>query len=124
MADGRLAEEDEDEETHEVLRADYEIGQIIRDHVIPRAVLFYTGEAADMDMPEPIYRVQLSEPLLPARTSPTKPDTHTAPQGQRSGRTSPAAVDMGVNRDLQQQIDQDRETRDQPNLLDAQAPRE
>ncbi len=81
-------------------------------------------EAADMDMPEPIYRVQLSEPLLPARTSPTKPDTHTAPQGQRSGRTSPAAVDMGVNRDLQQQIDQDRETRDQPNLLDAQAPRE
>jgi len=43
-------EEDEDEETHEVLRADYEIGQIIRDHVIPRAVLFYTGEAADMDM--------------------------------------------------------------------------
>ena len=81
-------------------------------------------EAADMDMPEPIYRVQLSEPLPAARTSPAKPSSHTAPQGLRTERASPAAVDMGVNRDLQQQIDQDRETRDQPNLLDAQAPRE
>lgn len=30
-------------------RADFEIGQIIRDHVVTRAVLFFTGEAADPD---------------------------------------------------------------------------
>ncbi|CAI4224371.1 unnamed protein product [Auanema sp. JU1783] len=28
----------------ELTRVDYELGQLLRDHVIPRAVLFYTGE--------------------------------------------------------------------------------
>ena len=28
----------------ELRRADFEVGQVIRDHVIPRAVLFFTGE--------------------------------------------------------------------------------
>lgn len=81
-------------------------------------------EAAGMDMPEPIYRVQLSEPLTATHTTPTKPARHLSPQGRRIERATPAALDMGVNRDLQQQIDQEREARDQPNLLDAQAPRE
>jgi hypothetical protein len=31
---------------------------------------------------------------------------------------------VSVNHELRQQIDQDRQTRDRPNLLDAQAPRE
>lgn len=65
-------------------------------------------EAAGVDMPAPIFRMQLSEPLT---------TTHTAP-------TSPPAVDMGVNRELEQQINKGREAQDQPNLLDAQAPRE
>jgi len=38
---------DLDETTAETLRNDFEIGQLIRDQVIPRAVLFFTGEAAD-----------------------------------------------------------------------------
>lgn len=42
-------DEEEDEEEQELLRADFEIGQMIRDQIIPRAVLFYTGEAADED---------------------------------------------------------------------------
>lgn len=32
-----------------MLRADFEIGQAIRDRVIPRAVLFYTGEEGEND---------------------------------------------------------------------------
>ena len=34
------------------------------------------------------------------------------------------AVNLTVDRDWQQQIDQDRQANDQPNLLDARAPRE
>lgn len=41
--------EDMDDESKEVLNADFEIGQIIRDRIIPRAVLYYTGEAHDDD---------------------------------------------------------------------------
>ena len=40
---------DDDVENEEALHTDFEIGQIIRDQIIPRAVLFYTGEAADDD---------------------------------------------------------------------------
>jgi hypothetical protein len=38
-------EEEEDPEVAELARADFEIGQVLRDHIIPRAVLFVTGEA-------------------------------------------------------------------------------
>lgn len=37
------------DEDQELLRADFEIGQMIRDQIVPRAVLFYTGEATDED---------------------------------------------------------------------------
>ena len=30
------------------MREDFELGQMLRDQVIPRAVLFFTGEAADI----------------------------------------------------------------------------
>ncbi|GMR49769.1 hypothetical protein PMAYCL1PPCAC_19964, partial [Pristionchus mayeri] len=43
-------EDDEDEETQDLLRADFELGQILRDHIIPRAVLFFTGEQCEDDM--------------------------------------------------------------------------
>jgi len=39
--------EDVDDETRELLNADFEIGQILRDRIVPRAVLYFTGEAND-----------------------------------------------------------------------------
>lgn len=38
-------EDDEEDDSHEVMRADFEVGQVLRDNLINRAVLFYTGEA-------------------------------------------------------------------------------
>ena len=43
----RSMDESMEPEQQEKVREDFEIGQIIRDQVVPRAVLFYTGEAAD-----------------------------------------------------------------------------
>lgn len=48
--DHKNEEDEEDDETLELLRADFEIGQVLRDHIVPRAVLFFTGEASDGDM--------------------------------------------------------------------------
>jgi len=42
-------EEELDDETRELMNADFEIGQILRDRILPRAVLYFTGEAADDD---------------------------------------------------------------------------
>lgn len=38
-----------DEETRELLNADFEIGQLLRDRLVPRAALYFTGEAQDDD---------------------------------------------------------------------------
>ena len=50
------------------MRADFEIGQVLRDNIIPRAVLFYTGEADlgdDMfDLGEVSYHLLLLYVLL------------------------------------------------------------
>jgi small-conductance mechanosensitive channel len=82
-------------------------------------------EAAGMDMPEPIYRVQLSEPLVATHTTPARSDADTPKRARRTERGAPVPeVDLGVNHELRQQIDQDRQASDQPNLLDPQAPRE
>lgn len=40
-------EDDGDAVTQELLQADFEIGQLFRDQIVPRAVLFYTKEAMD-----------------------------------------------------------------------------
>jgi len=40
---------DMDAELEEMLHHDFETGQIIRDEIVPRAVLFFTGEAVDDD---------------------------------------------------------------------------
>ncbi|MCL4141339.1 UNVERIFIED_CONTAM: hypothetical protein GTU68_042690, partial [Idotea baltica] len=40
-------EEDMDEDTQALLTADFEIGHYIRERIVPRAVLFFTGEALD-----------------------------------------------------------------------------
>merc|ERR1739838_418162 len=39
--------EEMDEDTQALLTADFEIGHYIRERIVPRAVLFYTGEALD-----------------------------------------------------------------------------
>lgn len=41
-----------DEDTENILAADYEIGHFIRERVIPRAVLYFTGEALEEDYDE------------------------------------------------------------------------
>ncbi len=40
-------EEDLDSETQELLTSDFEIGHYIRERVVPRAVLFFTGRKRD-----------------------------------------------------------------------------
>ena len=40
-------EDDLDDETHALLQADWEIGEVIRQSIVPRAVLLFTGEAMD-----------------------------------------------------------------------------
>lgn len=44
------AGEELDEETEAVLAADYEIGHFIRERVVPRAVLYFTGEAVEVGL--------------------------------------------------------------------------
>jgi len=41
-----------DEATQMKLAADFEIGQYIRERIIPRAVLYFTGEAFDEEFEE------------------------------------------------------------------------
>merc|ERR1711979_42239 len=38
-----------DEETQAILTADFEIGHYIRERIVPRAVLYFTGEALEED---------------------------------------------------------------------------
>jgi small-conductance mechanosensitive channel len=70
-------------------------------------------EAGGMDMPEPIYRVQLREPTA-ADAKPAK------------ARSAPAdtAVDTRATADLQAQIERDRLEHGGEDLLDPTAPRE
>jgi len=42
-------EADVDEETQALLAADFEIGHFIRERIVPRAVLYFTGEALEDD---------------------------------------------------------------------------
>ena len=42
-------EDDMDPETQELLTSDFEIGHYIRERVVPRAVLYFTGEALEDD---------------------------------------------------------------------------
>ena len=79
-------------------------------------------EAADMDMPEPTYRLQISagaellSSLPPAQTD-GKP---RAPVAQPES----AAPDTRADFELEEQIDRDGQLSDSANLLDADAPRE
>jgi len=48
-AETEITGEDMDPELAEIVQNDFELGQIIRDQIIPHAVLYFTGEAADDD---------------------------------------------------------------------------
>lgn len=74
-------------------------------------------EAAGMDMPEPIYRVQLSE-----RSSAVSPGTATPTTLVQD--SAPAAVDTRVQADLEAQIAADQRARGSEDLLDPFAPKE
>jgi len=50
-----------DEETEALLAADYEIGHFIRERIVPRAVLYYTGEACEVGIEA---RLALGEQLF------------------------------------------------------------
>lgn len=69
-------------------------------------------EAAGMDMPEPIYRVQLSEPTAVA----AKPTPTPSPRD--------VAVDTCATHDISRQIAAEQVERPDRNLLDPSAPRE
>lgn len=45
-------EDDLDDETQALITADFEIGEFIRQRLIPRAVLYFTGEALDEEYDE------------------------------------------------------------------------
>ena len=74
-------------------------------------------EAADMDMPEPIYRVQLSERAELAAAPPAPPRPPRAP-------STTAPVDTRVIDDLTRQIAAEPKSRSAPDLLDPSAPKE
>lgn len=77
-------------------------------------------EAADMDMPEPIYRVQLSQGAEPGATPPA------APRQSRPARppAPTAPVYTGVIDDLTPQIEAEPKSRTATDLLDPSAPKE
>ena len=45
ISDLVLFQEDDDADTESLLAADFEIGHFIRERIVPRAVLYFTGEA-------------------------------------------------------------------------------
>ena len=77
-------------------------------------------EAAEMDMPEPIYRVQLSERAAPAGVSNTSSAVPTAATEAKMNST----VDTRVQDDLDEQIAADQRKRGSEDLLDPSAPKE
>lgn len=73
-------------------------------------------EAAGMDMPEPIYRVQMSEHKPAAASARKKPPSADAVPRD--------AIDTRVKDDLDPQIDSDLDKHGSDDLLDPNAPRE
>ncbi|MCC6773993.1 MAG: mechanosensitive ion channel family protein [Gemmatimonadaceae bacterium] len=81
-------------------------------------------EAAGMDMPEPIYRVQLSgAPTPSAATTITIPAASGAPRSSPT-RSAHAGVDTSRISDLDEQIADDRKRSDSADLLSPTAPKE
>lgn len=100
-----------DQRTHDFL--------LVKSEAIRRVKLAL--EAAGMDMPEPIYRVQLSErpPSLPKANGQPVARKTAAPRQQAA-----EAVDTRSKDDIDAQIDEDQRTHGSNDLLDPDAPRE
>ncbi len=49
VSDGLFLPCVQDEDSEAVLAADFEIGHFIRERIVPRAVLYFTGEAIEDD---------------------------------------------------------------------------
>ncbi|MEH6801092.1 MAG: mechanosensitive ion channel family protein [Halopseudomonas sabulinigri] len=79
-------------------------------------------EEAEMDMPEPIYRVQLTE--RNAVLTPTAGASESPSPKPSLQPSSEPEVDMRVQGDLDAQIAQDQSKRGAEDLLDPSAPRE
>lgn len=47
----------QDDETEQALSHDYEIGHFIRERIVPRAVLYFTGDALDDEVSYNLYFV-------------------------------------------------------------------
>jgi small-conductance mechanosensitive channel len=80
-------------------------------------------ERAGMDMPEPIYRVQLTEPGgAPAAAAPATSEARGS--GPAPGTGEELSVDTRAHSDLQEQIGHDPRVDAAADLLDAAAPKE
>lgn len=79
-------------------------------------------EVAGMDMPEPIYRVQLTNTAVGASTGAAEAVQDKARRQQTMAETEP--VDVSVDRDLDAQIERERAHQEAPDLLQHPAPKE
>lgn len=75
-------------------------------------------EAAGMDMPEPTYRLQITERIGPATATVPKAEAKSTAPGITVAR------DTRAHDDLERQIDADQRSRPTQDLLDSEAPRE
>ncbi len=99
-----------DQRTHDFLR--------VKSEAIRRTKL--AMESADMDMPEPIYRVQISE----RKDRPPAEARQAREKMAREDASMQPAMDTRANADLTTQIDIDRQVNASEDLLDPEAPRE
>ncbi len=90
-------------------------------------------ETADMDMPEPIYRLQLSPSLTREVANLTAPSALAASLSEVTSAIPPrevaagkitAVVDTKRNTDIDDQIERERRKNDSEDLLDPSAPKE
>ncbi len=82
-------------------------------------------EAAEMDLPEPIYRVQLASAAAGrAEPAPTPAPRQPAPKAAPRQTAASPPVYTGVIDDLTPQIDGEAKGRNAPDLLDPAAPKE
>jgi len=99
-----------DQRTHDFLR--------VKSEAIRRTKL--AMESADMDMPEPIYRVQISE----RKEKPPQEARQAREKMAREDASLQPAMDTRANADLSTQIDFDKQVNVSEDLLDPDAPRE
>ncbi len=96
----------------------------VRSEAIRRVKLVL--EEAGMDMPEPIYRVQLNDRtgLTPAPEATGKDSAGKTVTDKSRKAARKSSVDTRATRDIDMQIDQEKREQPSPDLLDPEAPRE